>query len=261
MPPPASLNETGARELAVKQGSGRRRLRLSRAAAPRLSTDAESSGSRKWKRHHDGVGKRGEQGQCGACRDENWRPRIRTVLGDETSESAQLFAMETLNARSLDVIQSYARAMEALNRGKYEEARQHAREAARSGPGLRLGIRHPGGRIGKSGPGARGGKVHEGGCRPSRQRHRARTVPPAWPLVRNDGRPAEVRGRVQPSSSRATRPMRPRTTTSRSAPPCLRQIAQEYRGDAARARGASQERSPAIEPGGLPGVQQRLPGG
>ena len=43
--------------------------------------------------------------------------RIRTVLGDETSESAQLFAMETLNARSLDVIQSYARAMDALNRG------------------------------------------------------------------------------------------------------------------------------------------------
>ena len=59
---------------------------------------------------------------------------IRTELGDETSESAQLFAMETLNARSLDVIQAYANAMDALNRGRYEEARQHASQASKLDP-------------------------------------------------------------------------------------------------------------------------------
>ena len=59
---------------------------------------------------------------------------IRTALGDETSESAQLFAMETLNARSLEVIQFYSRAMDALSMGKYEEARQQAQKAAQLDP-------------------------------------------------------------------------------------------------------------------------------
>ncbi len=75
---------------------------------------------------------------------------IRTDLGDETSESAQMFAMETLNARSLDVIQSYARAMEALSKGRYEEARQHAQEAAKLDPGFRLGLWNHGGGVRKS---------------------------------------------------------------------------------------------------------------
>jgi tetratricopeptide (TPR) repeat protein/tRNA A-37 threonylcarbamoyl transferase component Bud32 len=59
---------------------------------------------------------------------------IRTALGDETSESAQMFAMETLNARSLDVIQQYAQAIDALSKGRYEEARQRALKAAELDP-------------------------------------------------------------------------------------------------------------------------------
>jgi serine/threonine protein kinase/tetratricopeptide (TPR) repeat protein len=59
---------------------------------------------------------------------------VRTALGDETSESARTFAMETLNARSLDVIQQYALAMEALNNGKYEYALRSARKAAELDP-------------------------------------------------------------------------------------------------------------------------------
>ena len=55
---------------------------------------------------------------------------VRTALGDETSQSAQMFAMETLNARSLDVIHEYAAAMEALNGGKYADALGSARKAA-----------------------------------------------------------------------------------------------------------------------------------
>ena len=53
---------------------------------------------------------------------------VRTALGDETSESAQRFAMETLASQSLDVIQEYAQAMEALSNGKNEEARRHAQK-------------------------------------------------------------------------------------------------------------------------------------
>ena len=55
---------------------------------------------------------------------------VRTALGDEMSESAQMFAMETLNARSLDVIHEYAAGMEALNSGRYADALASARKAA-----------------------------------------------------------------------------------------------------------------------------------
>ena len=47
---------------------------------------------------------------------------VRTALGDDTSGSAQLFAMETLSATSLDVVHDYAAAMEALSKSRYEEA-------------------------------------------------------------------------------------------------------------------------------------------
>jgi serine/threonine protein kinase/tetratricopeptide (TPR) repeat protein len=59
---------------------------------------------------------------------------VRKALGDDTSESAQRFAMETLNARSLDVVHEYARAMEALSNGKYEDARLSAAKAAELDP-------------------------------------------------------------------------------------------------------------------------------
>jgi serine/threonine protein kinase/tetratricopeptide (TPR) repeat protein len=55
---------------------------------------------------------------------------VRTALGDEMSESAQMFAMETLNARSLDVIHEYAAGMESLNNGRYADALASARKAA-----------------------------------------------------------------------------------------------------------------------------------
>ena len=59
---------------------------------------------------------------------------VRTALGDETSESAQMFAMETLNARSLDVIREYAAAMEALNGGRYADALARGQKAAAMDP-------------------------------------------------------------------------------------------------------------------------------
>src|SRR5262249_3668457 len=47
---------------------------------------------------------------------------VRTALGDDTSESAQRFAMETLTATSLEAVHEYATAMEALANGKQEDA-------------------------------------------------------------------------------------------------------------------------------------------
>src|SRR5262245_12490599 len=64
----------------------------------------------------------------------NLAATVRTALGDETSESAQRFAMETLASQSLDVIQEYAQAMEALSNGKNEEALRHAQNAANLDP-------------------------------------------------------------------------------------------------------------------------------
>jgi tetratricopeptide (TPR) repeat protein len=49
---------------------------------------------------------------------------VREALGDDTSDSAQRFAMETLSATSLDVVREYAGAMEALSRSKFDEARE-----------------------------------------------------------------------------------------------------------------------------------------
>jgi tetratricopeptide (TPR) repeat protein len=48
--------------------------------------------------------------------------RVRKALGDDTSESAQRFAMETLTATSLEAVHEYASAIEAISNGKHQEA-------------------------------------------------------------------------------------------------------------------------------------------
>jgi tetratricopeptide (TPR) repeat protein len=47
---------------------------------------------------------------------------VREVLGDDLSDSARRFAMETLSATSIEVVDQYADAMEAFSRGGYEDA-------------------------------------------------------------------------------------------------------------------------------------------
>jgi tetratricopeptide (TPR) repeat protein len=48
---------------------------------------------------------------------------LRTALGDNTSDSAQRFAMETLSATSLDVVREYAVAQQATSDGRFDAAR------------------------------------------------------------------------------------------------------------------------------------------
>src|SRR5207253_5937521 len=52
----------------------------------------------------------------------NLATAVRTALGDDTSDSAQRFAMETLSATSLEAIREYSIAMDALSNGKLEQA-------------------------------------------------------------------------------------------------------------------------------------------
>jgi tetratricopeptide (TPR) repeat protein len=48
--------------------------------------------------------------------------RVRSALGDDTSESAQQFALETFTAASLEVVHEYATAVQALSNGSHEDA-------------------------------------------------------------------------------------------------------------------------------------------
>ena len=67
-----------------------------------------------------------------------WQPRspdgVREALGDDTSDSAQRFAMETLTATSLDAVREYARGMEAMSGSKFEDALQSFSKAVALDP-------------------------------------------------------------------------------------------------------------------------------
>jgi tetratricopeptide (TPR) repeat protein/predicted Ser/Thr protein kinase len=60
--------------------------------------------------------------------------KVRKALGDPTSVSDQLFAMETLAAASVDAVHQYAVALDALYRTKYEDARQAFSKAVELDP-------------------------------------------------------------------------------------------------------------------------------
>ncbi len=59
---------------------------------------------------------------------------IRQALGDDTSDSAQRFAMDTLSATSIEVVRDYAAAMDALSRSRFDEARQGFERAVTRDP-------------------------------------------------------------------------------------------------------------------------------
>ncbi len=68
--------------------------------------------------------------------------RVREALGDDTSDSARRFAMDTLSATSLDVVRDYAGAMDALSRGKFDEALEGFSKAVAHDPDF--GLAHAG---------------------------------------------------------------------------------------------------------------------
>jgi serine/threonine protein kinase/tetratricopeptide (TPR) repeat protein len=135
---PEKLDETAARELAVKQGLGV--LLAGSISASGRSYDiaikalqpvtgeviAEVSGTASGK---DNVLETTTRLMAS----------VRNELGDETSESAQLFAMRSLSTSSLEVVNHYAAAIEAQTRGKFEDARNHYLKAVELDPKFGLG--------------------------------------------------------------------------------------------------------------------------
>jgi len=123
VPAPDVLDENATRELAVKQGVGvvvsgaltkignrfAVTVKAAEAVTGNLIASADDTAS----------GKDGVLGVVTGLADE-----VREALGDDTSDTAQRFAMETLSATSLDVVREYAGAMEELSRSRFTEALQ-----------------------------------------------------------------------------------------------------------------------------------------
>jgi serine/threonine protein kinase/tetratricopeptide (TPR) repeat protein len=65
--------------------------------------------------------------------------KVRTALGDETADSAQMFAMKSVSSTSLEVINNYAAAIEAQSDGKYEEALRRFNKTVELDPKFGLG--------------------------------------------------------------------------------------------------------------------------
>jgi serine/threonine protein kinase/tetratricopeptide (TPR) repeat protein len=119
--PPDVLDDVAARELAVNQGLGvvlsgsvnrqdsgyRLAVTATQAVTGDVITNVEDTAS--------------DKTQVLVVATE-LATDIRDALGDQTSDSARRFAMETLSATSLEVVGEYAGAMEALSRAKYDEA-------------------------------------------------------------------------------------------------------------------------------------------
>ena len=136
--PPDSLNEVAARELAVKQGLG---IVLSGSVERQgngyvVSVKAAQTVTGNVLAESKGKASSKEQIVATATK---LMTAVRKALGDEASESDQIFAMTNLSATSLDVVRLYAAAQEAASKGKFEEARENALKAVALDPNFGVG--------------------------------------------------------------------------------------------------------------------------
>jgi serine/threonine protein kinase/tetratricopeptide (TPR) repeat protein len=136
--PPDKLDENAARELAVKQGL---RVVLSGSIEPQgdeynISVKAAQTVTGEVIATASNRARSKDEVLPAAAR---LMGRIRQALGDENSESAQLFATRTLSTSSLEVVSNYAAAVEASSRASYEQARQHYLKAVELDPKFGLG--------------------------------------------------------------------------------------------------------------------------
>jgi tetratricopeptide (TPR) repeat protein len=131
--PPEVLDEKGAMELAAKQGVGvvlsgsliksgngyKVAMKATEAVSGTVITSDDDTAAAK-----DAV--------LGVVTE--LAGGVREALGDERSDTAQRFAMETLSATSLDVVREYAKAMEALSRSQFNQAMQGFSKAVKLDP-------------------------------------------------------------------------------------------------------------------------------
>src|SRR5688572_29662143 len=131
--PPERLDETAAREIAVKQG-----LNVIVAG----SIDPQGSGYNLVIKAVQAVTgnviatstRRATNKEDVLAATTRLAATVRTALGDETSESDQIFAMTSLSATSLDAIRLYVAGMEASSNNRQEEARQKFAAAVEMDP-------------------------------------------------------------------------------------------------------------------------------
>ena len=131
--PPEILDEVAAREIAVKQGVGvvlsgdvsrqGSGYSISVKAVRAVTGDVISTAS----------GRASSKDRVLAVTTD-LASDVRRALGDDTSDSAQRFAMETLSAASLDVVHDYAMGMEALSDSRHEDARTSFLKAVQRDP-------------------------------------------------------------------------------------------------------------------------------
>ena len=131
--PPERLDEQAARELAVRQGLG---VVLSGAVTPQgngyqVSIKAVQTVSGTVITSADGRAATKDQVLGVATR---LVTDVRKALGDDTSDSAQLFAMETLSTTSLDVVRHFATALEASTNNRFADAFQSFSKAVELDP-------------------------------------------------------------------------------------------------------------------------------
>ena len=119
--PPDALDEVAARELAVSQGVGvvlsssidpqRNGYEISMTAVETIIGNVIASARRR-----------------ASSKDQvlevatNLVATVRRALGEDASESAQMFAMDSLSTMSLDVVGHYVAAQAAASKGQFEEA-------------------------------------------------------------------------------------------------------------------------------------------
>ena len=131
--PPEQLDAQAAQQLAIKQGLG---------VVVSGSVDRQGSGY--------GVSMKAAQAVTGnvitsasaraANRDQvlaaatSLADKVRKALGDNTADSAQRFAKDTLSTTSVDAVHDYAAGMVANSNSKFEEARQSFSHAVERDP-------------------------------------------------------------------------------------------------------------------------------
>jgi serine/threonine protein kinase/tetratricopeptide (TPR) repeat protein len=135
---PEKLDEVAARELAVKQGLG---VVLAGSISPygngyEISVKATQTVTGK---QIVSTSSRASSKDTVLETAAKLMARVRKVLGDRTSESDQLFAMRSVSASSLEVVNYYAAGVEAQARGKFEDARKNLLLAVEKDPNFGLG--------------------------------------------------------------------------------------------------------------------------
>jgi tetratricopeptide (TPR) repeat protein len=141
VPPPEKLDELAAREIAVKQGLGvvlsgsidrqGNGYEISVKAAQTVTGAVIASAQRRASNKDQVLGIA-----------TNLVATVRKALGDDTSDSAQMFAMASLSTTSLEVLRHYTAAREASSGGKFDEARRSYSKAVELDP--KFGIGHQG---------------------------------------------------------------------------------------------------------------------